>query len=114
MLRGKLGIGLLAVLALLAIAPASAAAAGTITVNETEDAKLVSGETTCVSEAAGKGCTLRAAVELADNEGGEVTIDLPEGDYTVVASGYPPAASRLRVSSGEAQAHDVQLGHPET
>jgi len=31
----------------------------------------------------------------------------------VVASGYPPAASRLRVSSGEPHAHDVQLTHPE-
>jgi EmrB/QacA subfamily drug resistance transporter len=39
--------------------------------------------------------------------------NLPEGDYTVVASGYPPAASRLRVSSGEPHAHDVQLTHPE-
>jgi hypothetical protein len=39
--------------------------------------------------------------------------NLPEGDYTVVASGYPPAASRLRVSSGEPHAHDVQLGHVE-
>ncbi len=46
--------------------------------------------------------------------GGYSFENLPEGDYTVVASGYPPAASRLRVSSGEAQAHDVQLGHPET
>jgi EmrB/QacA subfamily drug resistance transporter len=47
-------------------------------------------------------------------DGGYSFENLPEGDYTVVASGYPPAASRLRVSSGEAQAHDVQLGHPET
>ncbi len=39
--------------------------------------------------------------------------NLPEGDYTVVASGYPPAASRLQVTSGEPQVHDVQLGHPE-
>ncbi|HEX4254254.1 MAG TPA: DHA2 family efflux MFS transporter permease subunit [Streptosporangiaceae bacterium] len=39
--------------------------------------------------------------------------NLPEGDYTVVASGYPPAASRLRVSSAEPHAHDVQLTHPE-
>jgi uncharacterized surface anchored protein len=46
-------------------------------------------------------------------DGGYSFENLPEGDYTVVASGYPPAASRLRVSSGEAQAHDVQLGHPE-
>lgn len=108
MLRGKLGIGLLAVLALLAIAPASAAAAGTITVNETEDAKLVSGETTCVSEAAGKGCTLRAAVELADNEGGEVTIDLPEGDYKLL-----PAAS-LSIKDGVSITIDASAGAGKT
>jgi len=39
--------------------------------------------------------------------------NLPEGDYTVIASGYPPAASRLRVSPGEPHTHDVELGHPE-
>jgi EmrB/QacA subfamily drug resistance transporter len=39
--------------------------------------------------------------------------NLPEGDYTVVASGYPPAASRLQVTSGEPHTHDVQLTHPE-
>ena len=39
--------------------------------------------------------------------------NLPEGDYTVVASGYPPAASRLQVTSGEPHTHDVQLAHPE-
>jgi predicted outer membrane repeat protein len=61
--------------------PASAAAATTISVNETEDAALESGATSCISEAAGKGCTLRAAIELADNEGGEFTINLPEGKF---------------------------------
>ena len=39
--------------------------------------------------------------------------NLPEGDYTVVASGYPPAASRLQITSGEPHSHDVQLSHPE-
>ena len=37
--------------------------------------------------------------------------NLPEGDYTVVASGYPPAASRLQITSGEPHSHDVQLSH---
>jgi uncharacterized surface anchored protein len=54
-----------------------------------------------------------AGVARTGADGGYSFENLPEGDYTVVASGYPPAASRLRVSSGEAQAHDVQLGHPE-
>ena len=39
--------------------------------------------------------------------------NLPDGEYTVVASGYPPAASRLRVSPGQPHTHDVRLGHPE-
>jgi uncharacterized protein YfaS (alpha-2-macroglobulin family) len=38
--------------------------------------------------------------------------DLPEGDYTVIASGYPPVASTLRVAGGEFGSHDVRLGHP--
>jgi len=54
-----------------------------------------------------------AGLARTDEGGGYSFENLPEGDYTVVASGYPPAASRLRVSSGEPHAHDVQLGHPE-
>jgi uncharacterized surface anchored protein len=54
-----------------------------------------------------------AGLALTDESGRYSFENLPEGDYTVVASGYPPAASRLRVSSGEPHAHDVQLGHPE-
>ena len=40
--------------------------------------------------------------------------DLPEGDYTVIASGYPPVASTLRVVGGEFGQHDVRLGHPQS
>lgn len=80
-IRGALKAWMLGALVLLAIMPASAAAASTISVNETEDATLESGAPTCVSEDAGKGCTLRAAIELADKEGGESTIDLPEGTF---------------------------------
>ncbi len=54
-----------------------------------------------------------AGLARTDEAGGYSFENLPEGDYTVVASGYPPAASRLRVSSGEPHAHDVELGHPE-
>jgi hypothetical protein len=38
---------------------------------------------------------------------------LAAGEYTVVAAGYPPAASTLRLSPGQSLAHDVRLGHPE-
>ncbi|MQA10856.1 MAG: DHA2 family efflux MFS transporter permease subunit [Pseudonocardiaceae bacterium] len=39
--------------------------------------------------------------------------DLPDGEYTVIASGYPPVASTLRVEPGERGEHDVRLGYPE-
>ena len=39
--------------------------------------------------------------------------NLPEGEYTVIATGYPPAASRLKIAGGDAHSHDVQLGHPD-
>ncbi len=54
-----------------------------------------------------------AAVTGTGPDGTYAFENVPEGDYTVIASGYPPAASRLRVSSGDPHPHDVQLGHPE-
>lgn len=78
-------------LALIAIAivPASAAAAtATIKVDESStDSTLETGSTTCKSNDALKGCTLRAAVELAniDSEeaGGEsVAVEVPAATYT--------------------------------
>ncbi|MFC4005463.1 MFS transporter [Prauserella oleivorans] len=50
------------------------------------------------------------AVARTDDSGRYVVSDLPEGDYTVVASGYPPATSRVSVTGGDA-AHDVRLGY---
>jgi len=79
---------LLAVLMLLAIAPAGAAAATTIDVNDSStDAPLESASTMCKSTDAAEDCTLRAAVELANRQseeaGGEtVTIEVPAGTYT--------------------------------
>ena len=54
-----------------------------------------------------------AGVAATEVDGSYSFENLPEGDYTVVASGYPPAASRLQITSGEPHAHDVQLSHPE-
>jgi EmrB/QacA subfamily drug resistance transporter len=51
-----------------------------------------------------------AAVARTDAEGKYVVSDLPEGDYTVVASGYPPATSQVNLLGGEAT-HDVRLGY---
>lgn len=55
-------------------------------------------------------------VAVADtDEAGEYSFgDLPGGEYTVIASGYPPVASTLRVDGGEHGQHDVELGHPST
>jgi EmrB/QacA subfamily drug resistance transporter len=39
--------------------------------------------------------------------------NLAAGEYTVIASGYPPAASTVRLSPGQSHAHDVQLAYPE-
>jgi hypothetical protein len=79
----------LALLALFALLPVTASAAEpitTITVNETTDASLASSATTCESEAAPKGCTLRAAVELANEEskassGELVAVDVPADTF---------------------------------
>jgi len=54
-----------------------------------------------------------AAMATTGADGKYAFENLPEGDYTVIATGYPPAASRLRLSSGQPHSHDVQLGHPE-
>ncbi|MET7772660.1 MFS transporter [Nocardia sp. NPDC005366] len=45
-----------------------------------------------------------------DEHGRYVVPDLPEGQYTVVARGYPPVTSRVTVAGGEV-AHDVRLGY---
>jgi EmrB/QacA subfamily drug resistance transporter len=37
--------------------------------------------------------------------------NLAAGEYTVIASGYPPAASTVRLSPGQSHAHDVQLAY---
>lgn len=77
-------IGLLAVLALLAL-PSVASASPTIEVNETEDAPLQPLATECKSTSLDEGCTLRAAVELANEESEvffePVTVKVPEGAF---------------------------------
>jgi EmrB/QacA subfamily drug resistance transporter len=54
-----------------------------------------------------------AGVATTGPDGSYAFENLAEGDYTVIATGYPPAASRLQISSGQPHSHDVQLGHPE-
>ncbi|WAL65789.1 MFS transporter [Amycolatopsis cynarae] len=52
-----------------------------------------------------------AAVTRTDAEGKYVVSDLPQGDYTVVASGYPPATSQVNLAGGGEAQHDVRLGY---
>nr|WP_190820158.1 MFS transporter [Saccharopolyspora pogona] len=47
-----------------------------------------------------------------DIDGNYSFTDLPDGEYTVIATGYPPVATSLRLS-GELSTHDVELGYPQ-
>src|ERR1700691_1920720 len=82
---GMVTLVLLATPIALALSSVGALAATPIAVTETTDAPLESGASTCESTDVAKGCTLRAAVELADSEGA-VTIDVPEGTYQETAT----------------------------
>ncbi|MCL2584222.1 MAG: MFS transporter, partial [Streptosporangiales bacterium] len=54
-----------------------------------------------------------AGITATGTDGTYTFENVGEGDYTVIAAGYPPAASRLKVTAGETHSHDVTLGHPE-
>jgi uncharacterized surface anchored protein len=51
------------------------------------------------------------AVTRTDERGEYALTDLPDGAYTVIASGYPPVASQRTLAPGEHGQHDVRLGH---
>jgi uncharacterized surface anchored protein len=51
------------------------------------------------------------AMTTTDATGGYSFGDLPEGDYTVIASGYPPVSSHHQIGAGEDGVHDVVLNH---
>lgn len=77
------------------LACAATAGAASFTVDDATDAALeTNGSTECVSTH-GKSCTLRAAVEAADNTGGSSTIRLPAGEYklTIPSAGADDPAS---------------------
>lgn len=52
------------------------------------------------------------ASTLTDDSGGYSFTDLVDGDYTVIAAGYPPIATQLRVGGQELE-HDLRLGYPQ-
>ena len=88
------------------LALASNASAATFTVNSATDAPLSTPSgTSCVSTAGGA-CTLRAAIQAADNTGGANTISVPGGDFklTIAATAGggadDPATGDLDVKTG--------------
>jgi uncharacterized repeat protein (TIGR01451 family) len=93
-----------AVPGLLIAAPGANAAS--FTVNDATDAALVNpAGTACVSTDGG-GCTLRAAVQAADNAGGASTISVPGGDFklkvaaTAGGGADDPSTGDLDVKTG--------------
>jgi EmrB/QacA subfamily drug resistance transporter len=51
------------------------------------------------------------AMTSTDDTGGYSFGDLPEGEYTVIASGYPPVSSHRQIGAGEDEVYDVTLSH---
>jgi hypothetical protein len=49
------------------------------------------------------------AATSTETDGSYVFEDVPEGDYTIIATGYPPAASALRIGGGNQGRHDIEL-----
>ncbi|MFD4571496.1 MFS transporter [Streptomyces sp. NPDC058417] len=45
-------------------------------------------------------------------DGAYAFADLDGGEYTVIATGYPPVATSLTVEGGGTDGHDITLGHP--
>ncbi|MEU3696454.1 DHA2 family efflux MFS transporter permease subunit [Streptomyces griseoviridis] len=46
------------------------------------------------------------------SDGAYAFTDLDSGEYTVIATGYPPVATSLTVSGQGADGHDIELAHP--
>jgi uncharacterized protein YfaS (alpha-2-macroglobulin family) len=45
-------------------------------------------------------------------DGAYAFTDLDGGEYTVIATGYPPVATALTVTGAGTDAHDIELAHP--
>ncbi|MFF6802395.1 MFS transporter [Streptomyces sp. NPDC012616] len=45
-------------------------------------------------------------------DGAYAFADLDGGDYTVIATGYPPVATALTVAGADVDGHDIELAHP--
>ncbi|MFD0343795.1 MFS transporter [Streptomyces sp. NPDC127117] len=52
------------------------------------------------------------ATSTTGEDGAYAFTDLDSGDYSVIATGYPPVASALTVAGRGADGHDIELAHP--
>jgi uncharacterized repeat protein (TIGR01451 family)/CSLREA domain-containing protein len=114
--RRKLLAGLIIVGAMLLTAPALASADVTFNVTSTADSGLGNpANTQCVSSEAGP-CTLRAAIEAADNNAGQaVTINVPAGTYTLSATNAESAGgNELEITSGPSSVSVLGAGAAST
>jgi uncharacterized repeat protein (TIGR01451 family) len=87
------------------LAVTGVASAATFTVNDPSDAALASPVSTSCASTNGGSCTLRAAVQAADNAGGSSQITLPAGVYklTIPATGADqPANGDLDIDNNAA------------
>ncbi|NEB73836.1 MFS transporter [Streptomyces sp. SID14478] len=52
------------------------------------------------------------ATSTTGDDGAYAFTDLDGGEYTVIATGYPPVASHLTVQGSGVDSHDIELSHP--
>ncbi|MEW2548855.1 MFS transporter [Streptomyces sp. NPDC047002] len=52
------------------------------------------------------------ATSTTGDDGAYAFADLNAGDYTVIATGYPPVAGSLTVAGQGVDGHDIELAHP--
>ncbi|MEV3989581.1 MFS transporter [Streptomyces sp. NPDC049837] len=52
------------------------------------------------------------ATATTGEDGAYAFADLDAGEYTVIATGYPPVAGALTVAGGGVDGHDIELAHP--
>ncbi|MFB6672016.1 MFS transporter [Streptomyces sp. NPDC056390] len=52
------------------------------------------------------------ATATTGHDGAYAFTDLDSGEYTVIATGYPPVATGLTVNGGGVEGHDITLAHP--
>ncbi|WP_329456710.1 MFS transporter [Streptomyces sp. NBC_01497] len=52
------------------------------------------------------------ATSTTGDDGAYAFADLNSGDYTVIATGYPPVAGSLSVAGRGVEGHDIELAHP--